>query len=149
MPTTVLLRDIVDALEMQFDEYSSYLDLDSGKVETISHEILREVEESDEDGEDDDEWNLARRIVDTDRFIELPSKFDVHEWQIMSDFADSLSSPKIQGEVRDAVHGTGAFRHFKSTVRRHNIEQSWFDFRSEALRQIALDWCEEHELSWK
>jgi hypothetical protein len=37
MPPTVLLKDIVDALEMQFDEYSSYLDLDTGKVETVSN----------------------------------------------------------------------------------------------------------------
>jgi len=37
MPVTVRLKDIVDALEMQFDDASSFLDLDTGRVETVSH----------------------------------------------------------------------------------------------------------------
>jgi hypothetical protein len=49
MPATVRLADIVDALEMQFDEYSSFLDRDSGQVETVSHDLLREAEESGDD----------------------------------------------------------------------------------------------------
>ena len=46
MPATVRLKDIVDALEMQFDESSAFLDLDFGRVETISHALLREAENS-------------------------------------------------------------------------------------------------------
>jgi hypothetical protein len=46
MPATVRLNDIVDALEMQFDESCSFLDRDTGQVETVSHVLLREAEES-------------------------------------------------------------------------------------------------------
>jgi hypothetical protein len=46
MPATVRLNDIVDALEMQFDESSSFLDRDTGQVEIVSHVLLREAEES-------------------------------------------------------------------------------------------------------
>jgi len=46
MPATVRLNDIVDGLEMQFDESSSFLDLDTGHVETVSHALLHEAEES-------------------------------------------------------------------------------------------------------
>ena len=88
MPT-VRLSDIVDALEMQFDESSSFLDLDTGQVETVSCDLLREAEET-ADGEGPDlpewqqqEWEIAKRIVSTDRFRKLPIKFDVHEWAIM------------------------------------------------------------------
>jgi len=49
MRTTVLLKDIVDALEMQFDESSSFLDLDTGQVETVSHDLLGEAEETGEE----------------------------------------------------------------------------------------------------
>src|ERR1039458_1371901 len=96
MAVTVQLKDIVDALEMQFDEASSYLDLDTGKVETVSKDLLSEAEESD-DGEQPDlpdwqkpEWEIAKRIVSTDRFKSLPTKYDVHEWEIMREFADSV-----------------------------------------------------------
>ena len=40
MPATVRLKDIIDVLEMQFDESSAFLDLDSGQVETVSHALL-------------------------------------------------------------------------------------------------------------
>jgi hypothetical protein len=85
MPARVRLNDIVDALEMEIDESSFFL----GQVVTVSHDLLREAEESG-DGEEPDlpawqkqEWEIARRIISTDRFQELPTKFDVHEWAIM------------------------------------------------------------------
>ena len=46
MPATVRLNDIVDALEMQIDESSSFLDCDTGQVVTVSRDLLWEVEES-------------------------------------------------------------------------------------------------------
>jgi hypothetical protein len=152
----VLLSDIVDALGMQFDEMPSFLDLDTGQVETVSSELLREAEETDDpddecpdDLTDDDEWEIAKRIVSTDRFVRLPSKFDIHQWQIMEDFTRTLAAGAVRGELEHAIHGAGAFRHFKSTLRRHRIEKNWFAFQSDALKQIAIDWCEEHQIKWR
>ena len=68
----------------------------------------------------------------------------------MEDFTNSaVMSNKIRQELEHAIHGAGAFRHFKATVRRHNIEGTWFAFRTEALREIAVEWCEEHEIAWE
>jgi hypothetical protein len=53
MPVTVRLNDIIDALEMQFDESSSFLDRDTGRLETVSHDLLLEAEESGEDEKPD------------------------------------------------------------------------------------------------
>ncbi|HWR52739.1 MAG TPA: UPF0158 family protein [Bryobacteraceae bacterium] len=155
MHATVLLTDIIDALDMQFDETSSFLNLDTGRVETVSHDLLSHAEESGGDEEPNlpdwqrEEWEIAKRIVVTDRFIRLPSKFDVHEWGIMQDFARSVASDRIRDDLLNAIHGSGAFRHFKDRIRRHGIEQAWFTFRAEALRQLALEWCEEHDILWK
>jgi uncharacterized protein UPF0158 len=154
MSTAVLLKDIIDALDMQFDESSSFLDLDTGRVETVSNDLLRAADES--VGEEPDlpdwqkqEWEIAKRIVSTDRFQQLPTKFDVHEWTIMQDFSHSVESDRIREDLRNAIHGAGAFRHFKDALRRYQIESAWFEFRAEALRQIALDWCEEHHIRWQ
>ena len=152
---TARLSDIVDALEMQFDELSSFLDRETGQVETLSNDLLHEAEESgDHEGQDlpdgeEEEWKLAKRIVSTDRFVALPSKFDVHEWSIMEDFARSVQSDTIREDLLHAIHGAGAFRYFRDTLRRHRIEQTWFAFRTEALRQIAVDWCEENQIAWE
>ncbi|HTA69192.1 MAG TPA: hypothetical protein VK776_12970 [Bryobacteraceae bacterium] len=45
----VRLSDIVGALEMQFGESSSFLDLDTGQVKTVSRDLLLEAEESGDD----------------------------------------------------------------------------------------------------
>jgi len=155
MLTTVLLKDIVDALEMQFDEHSSFLDLDTGKVETVSHDLLRDAEEGSDDEEPDlpewqkPEWEIAKRIASTDRFVSLPTKFDVHEWAIMEEFSQSVEDDEIRDDLLFAIHGSGAFRHFKHELRRHEIEETWFKFRDEALREIAVDWCEENHIAWR
>jgi hypothetical protein len=155
VPATVHLNDIIDALEMQFDEYFSYLDLDAGQVVTVSENCLREAEEAGDEEPDlpdwqKNEWEIAKRIVvSADRFRPLPTKFDVHEWSIMREFSRSMESEDIREELSRAIYGSGAFRNFKDTVRCLGIERAWFAFRTDALRQIALDWCEENQIAWE
>ncbi|HUA85878.1 MAG TPA: UPF0158 family protein [Bryobacteraceae bacterium] len=153
MPT-IHLNDIIDALEMQFDESVSYLDLDAGQVVTVYEELLRKAEEPSDEEPDlpdwqKDEWAIAKRIVSTDRFTPLPTKFDVHEWGIMQEFSRAAESAGVRAELSRAIHGGGAFRNFKDTVRRLGIESAWFAFRTDALRQIAVDWCEENQIIWQ
>ena len=154
MPATVRLNDIVDALDMQFDESSSFLDLDSGHVETVSHDLLREAEKSGDDEEPDlpawqkQEWEIARRIVSSGRFKELPTKFEVHEWEIIQDFSHSGEPDRIRADLLHAIHGGGAFRNFKDTLQRHGIESACLTFRAEALKQIAVNWCEANHIVW-
>ena len=115
MSITVLLKDIIDALEMQFDESSSFLDRYTGRVETVSDDLLREAGESVAEEPDlpawqKEEWQIAKRIVLTDRFRQLPTKFDVHEWAIMQDFSSTVASDRVREDLVNAIHGAGAFR---------------------------------------
>lgn len=153
MAVTVHLKDIVEVLELQFDEHPSFLDLDTGKVETVSVDLLRKAEAPGDEEPDlpewqKPEWEIAKRIVSTDRFLKLPTEHDVHEWDIMQDFADSRTSARIREELLEAIHGSGAFRYFKSITRRRGLETAWYEFRSQALRQIAVEWCEENQVAW-
>ncbi len=124
-------------------------------METVSRETLRAVEAPDDDEPDlpdgdEDEWGIAKRIVfNFDRFERLPSQFDIHEWEIMREFTDTVKSGKIREDLRDKIHGRGAFRAFKDALRRHKIEKDWYAFRDEALRKIAIEWCEEIGVEWK
>jgi hypothetical protein len=36
------------------------------------------------------EWDIAKQIVFTNRFLPLPSKFEVYEWAIIQDFSHSF-----------------------------------------------------------
>ena len=150
MSAVIDLKDIVDALEMQFDESLSFLDLGSGQVETVSKDLLGAAEEGelpDVPAWQEREWDVARRIASTDRYLGLPTKFEVHEWAIMEKFTESLESQRIRENLRNALRGARSFRRFKDALSQYGIETDWYAFRTEALRQIAADWCEEHGIA--
>src|SRR5687768_11548848 len=90
MSNKVSLAKVVDALDGAFDEHQSYLDPTSGEIVTLSEDELQLVEdEENEDVEEEDlqPWQrdalaLARDVLESGRWVPLPSKFDVHEWAI-------------------------------------------------------------------
>ena len=49
----------------------------------------------------------------------------------------------------DAFHGSGPFRRFKDGLCRYDLEQEWYDFRDEAYKQIARDWCNANNIRYK
>lgn len=92
---------------------------------------------------------MAKAIfADWDRFEKLPTKFDIHEWDIMHEFAESVEPERLNDELQNAIHGAGAFRYFKDTLRRHRREKDWHAYREEALRQIAIEWCEDNGIEY-
>jgi Uncharacterised protein family (UPF0158) len=149
MGATVSIREVVEAFETASDEMSSYVNRATGQVITVTHEDLRLAEE--ESAPDMPAWQRdavteAKAILDSEDWLQLPSKFDIHEWEIMSDFGRSLSTESERAAVADAIRGSGAFRNFKATVRRLGIEATWFAYKTRTLEIIARDWLEEHGL---
>jgi hypothetical protein len=77
-----------------------FLDRQTGKVECVSREVLGIVEEG---GTIDDvlEWQQDQfkvaeaRFADWDRFEKLPTKYDIHEWEIMREFAESVEPERL------------------------------------------------------
>jgi hypothetical protein len=81
-----------------------------------------------------------REVIDSDDYLPLPSKFDIHEYHIMEDFCYSVEDNKI----RDS----GAFRRFKDAIQVNGIEEDWYSFRQEALEKITIDWLEDNKVSY-
>lgn len=83
MPATVLLKDIVEQLEIQFDERPAFVDLATGEVHSVSQGLLHDAENAESEDEELDipdwqqhEWTIAKRIAfHFDRFKRLPSKY--------------------------------------------------------------------------
>ena len=115
MPPPVRLQEIVDALELQPEDASSFLNRDTDPVAIVSDDLLRAAEESSDPGWKVPAWQkpereLAQRIVATDCFEPLPTRFEVHEWAIMRDFAYSLTSEQRREDLLASLHRAGAFR---------------------------------------
>jgi hypothetical protein len=149
MVAKVPLVEVVNALEMASDELSSFVNKQTGQVITVPNESLRMAQ----DGPDQDllDWQQteleeAQEVLGSKDWLELPSKFEVHEWEIMNRFAKSLSVLAQRNEILDSIHGSGAFRNFKGAIRRLRLEEAWFAFKASALEDIARSWLEDHEL---
>lgn len=154
MAAVIALREVIEALELQSDDCVSYLDPDTGEIITVTLEERYLAEETEESLEDVPEWQRqmlprVRAVLASDRCLQLPDRFEIHEWSIMDEFAQTRDSERMREELLDAIHGAGAFRMFRSTIRRLGLENSWYKFRKEALAEIARNWLEEHKLPYR
>jgi hypothetical protein len=147
MAARVLLSQIIEALELAGDELSWFVSKQTGQVVMVSHESMRLAEEESTPELPDwqeEELRTARDVLKSTDWLGLPSKFEIHEWDMMNRFGQSLSVPGQAEAVMDAIHGSGAFRQFKSTIRRLNLEDAWFAFRSSAFDEMARSWLDDH-----
>ena len=150
----VSLKDVVDAMDLPSDDWTSYLNPKTGEIVTVTDEDRRLVEDEDVDEENLSEWQRetlprVRAALESDDFLALPDKFEIHEWAIMERFAISQEREAGRDELLDAIHGAGAFRSFRSAVRRLHIEEEWVRFRQSAFERIALGWLEAHGISFR
>jgi hypothetical protein len=151
MSAEVKLDAILEALELANDSISSYLDVETGEVHSITDEEFALAGNPEMAIEDLPAWQreaaeLARNIrqQEGDRYLALPDKFDVHEWAIMDRFAQSLKDARLRSDFNAAIRGAGAFRFFKRLLHEYNLWDAWNQFKQVELRQIATQWCEEH-----
>jgi hypothetical protein len=150
MPARVKMSDLVDGLEAQGDETHAFLDRQTGEVLLLMDEDLGADDEEEEgDLSDCGEWERESieqaKAVQADeggRFLALPDRFDVNEWEMMRDFAMALEDDSQAESLQNAIHGRGAFRYFKDRVHEFGLADAWYKFREEQYRQVALDWCE-------
>jgi hypothetical protein len=143
----VSLQEIVEALDSAHDESSSYVHEATGRVVTITDEDMRYAEK--DNVTDLPEWQLnavaeAKEVLDSSDWSTLPTKHEIHEWQILKEFVEAVPNPSQRSELADAIHGPGAFRAFKATVRRFGIEETWYAFRKSELERIAREWLKKN-----
>lgn len=154
MSVPVKLSDIIDGMDMQMDESSTYLDKDTGEVSFFTDEEIRTA--ADDDTLDNpSQWEResiqkARKFLyDKDAsFVSLPTKFDIHEYRIMEKFCYFVDDEDISDSLSRAIRGSGAFRRFKDGVYRFDIQDDWYKYRAEALKKIAIEWCEDNDVEY-
>jgi hypothetical protein len=153
MDTHIKLSDIIEGLEFQSDESSSFLNKKTGEVILMTDYAMRATED-DEPLEDLPEWErdlvtTAREIIaESGQYIPLPTKFDIDEYSIMERFCLSLDNQEIGDTLYDLISGSGAFRRFKDAIYRFGIENEWYSYRDNAIKEIAIEWCREHDIKF-
>ena len=153
MEARVNLSDIIEGLEFQSDESSSFLNKKTGEVVLMTDYAMRAAEEN-EPLEEVPDWekelvSIAREILaETGEYIQLPTKYDIDEYSIMENFCMSLDKKEIGDILYDLISGSGAFRRFKDAVYKYGVEDEWNIYRDNAIKEIAIEWCRENNIEF-
>ncbi len=162
------LQDVALAFEDHGSELSHYLDMETGRVVSLSDDYSEIEEDDDELGEDelpddDDEgpelpsepdWIRAERALHAEvseglgtRYIEIPAD-DRHEaYRDMEKFIDTVQDRRLQGWLARSIVGSGAFRRFKDALSGDFHERHrWFEFKNARLEARIRDWLESEEI---
>lgn len=154
MAKMLSLADLVDALDIQAEEASSFYNRNTGEIYVVTDEEIRGAEE-DIPLEEYPEWQRemivhARELLaNEDSFIPLPDKFEIHEWSMMDRFARGIETPEICDQLCSSLRGKGAYRNFKDTIQRFGLSDRWYSYRSARLEQIAREWCKENGVEFE
>ncbi len=152
MTAKVNLADLAEEMQAQSEGWHPFLHKPTGELVGVTDEMLSGA---DEDASLDDypEWEregieLAKRINETDEYIALPSKWDIHEYSMMEDFCLSIENEKMRDVFLQAIRGKGAFRRFRDLADRFGLIDDWYKFRDEAYEEFAKEWCEENDIPY-
>jgi hypothetical protein len=149
----VKLKDIIEEMEMQIEESLSLLNMKTGEIVLVTSEDLRAAEDE-KPFEHLPEWEQENRKIAIDvvenfeNYIELPTKYEVNEYEIMENFCLTLSDQQKQESLLRAIKGKGAFRRFKDKIIDFEMEEQWYTYRDESFKQIAIEWCQENKINF-
>ena len=150
----VSLQSVVNEMDVLSDEVPAYINKKTGELYSVSEEEAGIVEQGNEEDEFIPEWQRevlpkVREVLESDDFVALPDKFQIHEYSIMERFGLSLPDEGLQDELLHAIRGSGAFRRFKAAIHRNGIQDDWYRFRDQALKRIAIDFLESEGIPWQ
>jgi hypothetical protein len=158
----VKLQDVVGEMDVLHDQASAYLNRRTGELMTLTTEEFRAAERWEDKKESEEvadvladypEWQhelilKATEIMESEDWIELPSKFEIHEYAVMEEFCRSVANPEISNRLLNTIRGSGAFRRFRGAIEALDLLQEWYDFRAAELERIAVGWLEENAIEY-
>jgi hypothetical protein len=91
----------------------------------------------------------AIKIIEDENeaYLDFTLRNEFHEYEIIEEFIGTLSDDEVREELFGAIQGRGAFRRFKDGVREHDVEKQWYEFKGNKLKELVIEWCEEHGLA--
>jgi hypothetical protein len=150
----VSLNSLGQEFEALMDEVDFYFDRETEKVVFVdTYNYSFDDDDNDEEESVNEEYvynkTLNQQIKgDPERYVRLPSKYENHEWQIMSDFVEERPDGDRKELLRDSIHGSGAFRIFRNMIERFDLLEEWYSFKAAAYREKARKWCEENDIEY-
>ena len=161
--------NLEQAFENSFAEHQYYFDQETGQVILVTDETRWQLETIYEESYDTDidsaldlmgvlpglglpEWEQQALIVADHvkkhwglRVIDIPQIERYEAYADMEAFIDTVRTPHLQDQLRQAIQGRGAFGRYRRVLGNYLIEQErWYAFHQNRRRKQILAWLAEH-----
>jgi len=132
----VKLSEVIDALDFTNDEIEYYYNPDNGEI------FMSNIGDFENLNEDELDELFEKSIM-------LPTRYDINEYEMMEDFAETIKDTRLQNQLYISLNGSGAFRRFKDTCINFDIIDDWYKFRDEKYKALAINWCKDNNIEFE
>ncbi|OGJ90194.1 MAG: hypothetical protein A2487_02660 [Candidatus Raymondbacteria bacterium RifOxyC12_full_50_8] len=133
------LSEIAESMDCQSEEITAFLNRKTGEIEMVTGEELR----AEEDGE-----NAGEKYEGED-WLPLPSKYDIHDYEIMESFCATINDPTARNSLIGAIKGRGAFQKFRRMCEHYGLMDKWYGHKNGRYLEIAREWCKANQVEYQ
>lgn len=145
------LNELIFAMELGDNmERKGYLDTETGEIIDMPDDIMRAVEDGETDSVvvdwDDELAETADKILsdEKNRYLLIPKRESRETYDLMVDFAETVTDKALREKLAIALDGKGAFRRFRNVLEQAGEVDRWYAFKEERLRDAAVEWLLDH-----
>lgn len=132
----VKLSKVIDALDFTNDETEYYYNPDTEEI------FMSNIGNFEDLNEDELDELFEKSIM-------LSTRYDINEYEMMENFAETISDTKLQNQLYISLNDSGAFKRFKDTCINFDIINDWYKFRDERYKEIAMNWCKQNNIEFE
>lgn len=154
----VNIQKIVDELQMRFMDTTVYYNKVTGEILNVQDDDFRIVE--DDDFENNikayPEWQREHLkevynllYNDVDNYIPLPNNFEIKDSDIMEEFIETISNNNKRIQLENCMWQKGMYRKFKDKLIQIGLENDYYKFYDEKLKEIVIEWCNDNNLEYE
>jgi len=134
----VTLDELCDAIAINSEEISHYLDLNAGTLVMRMDPLLTGYRDE----------GLEEELEDEERYLELPTIDSRVAYKLMVEFMETVTSTELRDRLETALNGRKPFRVFKDVLYDFPEEREhWFKFEREAHQNKILEWLHEEQIT--
>ena len=132
----VKLTEVIDSLDFTNDKIEYYYNPDTEKI------FMSKIGEIESLNGDELDELFEKSII-------LPTRYDINEYEMMEDFAETIEDTRLQNQLYISLNGRGVFRRFKDTCINFDIIDDWYNYRDQKYKELAINWCKENNIKFE
>ncbi|THB70345.1 MAG: hypothetical protein D6B28_09500 [Gammaproteobacteria bacterium] len=152
MSLPVNIKEVLEALIYTEDDCTTYVNKVTGELATISDEESNYAHQKLD--ETVPEWIVAgtprvKQILESEDFLEMPSKYDLHEENIRKTFCETIEKEDVKNYLLKTLNGKHAEDNFTKFIDEFDLNSKWVAHRDNSMKEIATNFLDEHSIPYQ